>query len=329
MAEIKTGAVVYRRTLSPIMEIFRLAPEPGSKFPGYKAGQYIALRRDNCKLTKRVIGEDRQPRYVPDFDAFGNQRRGAVTHSYSISSAPFETAETGYLEFYVVFEMQETGIPGRLSESLFHLDPHSDHTITYFNRITGEFTLGERAPGFKNVVFVGTGSGLAPFIAMVKQLHYEAMQGKNGRVRYTLFHTNRTYDELGYHHDLLDVEAVQKFDFVYVPSVSRPSARDFSDPSLGKGRANNILRTIFDMPVKEEQDLQEAQAKGGDVAKAKAALEKTVEPVLPQKYTCKFLRERMNLPTDTVILTCGNPMAMADIKYIADTNKIRFEKEDW
>jgi hypothetical protein len=31
----------------------------------------------------------------------------------------------------------------------------------------------------------------------------------------------------------------------------------------------------------------------------------------------------------TVILTCGNPSLMADIKYIADSNQICFEKEDW
>jgi len=28
-------------------------------------------------------------------------------------------------------------------------------------------------------------------------------------------------------------------------------------------------------------------------------------------------------------LACGNPSLMADIKYIADSNQIRFEKEDW
>jgi hypothetical protein len=31
----------------------------------------------------------------------------------------------------------------------------------------------------------------------------------------------------------------------------------------------------------------------------------------------------------TVILTCGNPSLMANIKYFADSNQIRFEKEDW
>ena len=90
-----------------------------------------------------------------------------------------------------------------------------------------------------------------------------------------------------------------------------------------------MLRSIFEMPLKEERNLQETIANGGDVASAKTALENTVAPRLLQKYSFRFLRERMDPPGDTVILTCGNPLAMADIKYIADSNKIHFEKEDW
>ncbi len=34
-------------------------------------------------------------------------------------------------------------------------------------------------------------------------------------------------------------------------------------------------------------------------------------------------------PADAVILTCGNPSSMADIKHVAEQNGIRYEKEDW
>jgi hypothetical protein len=30
-----------------------------------------------------------------------------------------------------------------------------------------------------------------------------------------------------------------------------------------------------------------------------------------------------------VVITCGNPWSMADIKYAADTSGMKFEKEDW
>src|SRR5258706_7744903 len=127
MAKKKTGTVVSRQALSPILEIFRLIPAEGTVFPDYKAGQYVALSRDNCKLTKKIAGPDGTFSYAHDLDEEGKIRCGTVTHSYSISSAPFETKEKGYLEFYVVLEMIKLETPGRLSESLFHIDPETDN----------------------------------------------------------------------------------------------------------------------------------------------------------------------------------------------------------
>ncbi|MCZ6774868.1 MAG: hypothetical protein O7D34_00245 [Ignavibacteria bacterium] len=328
MAQKKAGTVVYRNNLSPILAIYRLIPESGSKFPDYHPGQYIALRREDCKLTKKIQGPDGQPHYVPDLDEFRNQRRGAVTHSYSISSAPFETIQKGFLEFYVILEMHEGGIPGRLSESLFQVDPQQDNKIIYFDKITGDFRLEKRASGFENVVLVGTGSGLAPFASMIKELHFDATQGKRDGVKYTLFHANRGYQELGYHRELCEIKASQRFDFLYVASISRPSPQDLNDAKLGRGRANNLLRYVFEMPLKEEQDLKEASARGEDTAKAKAMLDRTVKPELPQHISREMLLERMP-PERTVIMCCGNPLSMTDVKYIADANRIQFEKEDW
>ncbi|MCI0560048.1 MAG: hypothetical protein MN733_16285 [Nitrososphaera sp.] len=328
MAAQKTGTVTYRHDLSPYLSLFRVMPEAGSKFPHYQGGQYVALRRDNCRLTKRVIHKDGSIEYVPDLDAQGNLKRGPVAHSYSIASAPFETEQNGYLEFYVILELQETGEPGRLTESLFNLDPKGDNQLTYFEKITGDFTLESRARDAKNVVMVGTGTGLAPFASMLKQLHHEASNGKAHDMRFTLFHANRIYSELAYHNDLIKIEAEQKIDFVYVPSVSRPTEQDYKNSKIGKGRANNALRHVFDMPLKEEQELRAAQAQGKDVEEVKAFLERTVKPVLPSHVSKKSLLERMD-PSSTVILTCGNPLSMADIEFIAKTNNIRFEKEDW
>ncbi|MEK6601836.1 MAG: hypothetical protein AABZ09_08150 [Candidatus Binatota bacterium] len=328
MAKTKEGTLIYWRNSSSVLAIFRLMPEEGSKFPSYKAGQYIALQHNDCRLTKKVVGEDRKVEYVPVLDGQGNPKRGPVTHSYSISSAPFETLEKGHLEFYVILEIDEKGVPGRLTESMFRMSPQGDNKLGYYDKIAGDFTLEKRAAGFQNVVLVGTGTGLAPFVAMVKQLHFEACRGKSDGVKYTLLHTNRTYEELDYREELLAIEAAKKFDFVYVPSVSRPAPRDLSDAKLGKGRANNLLRHLFEMPLKEEQDLQEAGAAGKDISRLKAALDKTVRPVLPQQISRQELIRRMD-PPKTVIITCGNPWSMEDIKFIAESNHVQFEKEDW
>ena len=328
MADKKIGTVVYRRNLSPVLAIFRLVPEEGMAFPVYRAGQYIALRRENCRVTKKVVRSDGRIEYVPDLDENGKQKRGPVSHSYSIASAPYETLLHRYLEFYVILHLDDKGQPGRFTESLFQMNPGGDNVITYFFKIVGDFTLDKHAAGFSSVVMVGTGSGLAPFASMMKQLHYEAAQGKTTDVRYTLIHGNRGYQELGYHDELVAIEASEKFDFLYVPTISRPS-KDGRDPlTVGKGRANNVLRHIFGMPSKEEEDLQRERAHGADTSRAQTLLERAVRPVLPHHISLESIRQRIQ-PGNTIIITCGNPDGMADIKHIADVQGIGFDMEEW
>jgi ferredoxin-NADP reductase len=327
MAELKVGTVADWQLLSPILATFSLLPQAGDSFPDYKPGQYIALRRDDCRITKRVVGPDGHPTIVPVLDESGRPMRGPVTHSYSIASAPYEMRERGYIGFYVVLETDERSVPGRLTESLFRIHPPEDNQVKYVSRIVGDFTLDKRARGFKSVLLVGTGTGLAPFVSMIRQLHHDAERGASDGVRYTLLHANRTSEELGYHQSLQSIEAAQRFDFVYVPSVSRPRA-GVADPTLGRGRANNVLRHIVGMPLREEQAVLDAEAKGEDPAPAREALASVVRPALPEHLSPAELRKRLD-PPQTVVLTCGNPSLMADIKFITETNGMRFEKEDW
>src|SRR5215510_2901069 len=104
MADLKIGTVVDWQRFSPILAAFNLRPEDGARFPDYQPGQYIALRREDCRLTRREVGPDGKAHYVHILDEHGQPKRGPVTHSYSISSAPYKTRETGSLEFYVVLE---------------------------------------------------------------------------------------------------------------------------------------------------------------------------------------------------------------------------------
>ena len=216
MAGRKVGTVCYKRELSPLLTIFRLSPEAESRFPPSKAGQYIALRRDDCGLTKKVgLSPDGRPVYRPDLDPSGRQKGGPVTHSYSIASAPWEQEQYGYLEFYIVQELDH-GAPGRLSSVFKRMDLVSDNKVSYFDRITGNFTLDARAANRESVFMVATGTGVAPFISMIKQLHHAAIHGQGDGRRYTLLYGNRTYHELAYHQDLVAIARAAKFDFVYV-----------------------------------------------------------------------------------------------------------------
>jgi hypothetical protein len=142
---------------------------------------------------------------------------------------------------------------------------------------------------------------------MIKQLHFEAQHNEVPHERYTLLHANRTYEELAYHRELLDIEASGSFDFLYVPSVSRPTERDRDNPGLGAGRANNLLRAIFGLPPRETG---------------------AVQPEAPRNRALEMLQKRID-PTRTVVLNCGNPDAMSDIAWIAAETGMRFEKEEW
>jgi phosphoheptose isomerase len=82
------------------------------------------------------------------------------------------------------------------------------------------------------------------------------------------------------------------------------------------------------MPLKEEEDLAAARAEGADVASAEKALARAVRPHLPDHVDHTRLRDRLD-PTQTVLLTCGNPAAMADVQTIAGKLGMRYEKEDW
>ena len=304
--EMKHGRIAEWQTLSSTLAVFRLVAGNGGRVPPFVAGQYIALRRDDCLLTKKVK-EGNEIRYVPDLDADGKQKRGPVTHSYSIASAPFETAEGKYLEFYVVLERDGHAELGRFTESLFRVERKGSDRLDYVERVVGNFTLARRAAGFAHVLMVASGTGLAPFVSMVKQLHFEAQRNGAPSKRYTLIHANRTYEELAYHRELIAIEASNTFDFVYVPSVSRPTARDRGDSHLGVGRANNVLRQIFDIPAREAQ---------------------AVHPEVPRDRPLEMLRQRID-PAQTVVLACGNPDGMEDIAWSAARRGIRFEKEDW
>ena len=326
MAQQKVGTVVHKELVSPTLMRFRLQPEPDGRFPDYQAGQYIALRRDDCKLTrKKGVAPDGKPIFEAEVDPWGRQTFGSVTHSYSIASAPAETAEHGWLEFFVALEYGVHGLGGRLSEALFGMSPETSCEVTYYDRIAGSFTLSARAEGFESVLFVGTGTGVAPFVSMVKELH--AQGGGGDPRRYTLLHTNRTMVELGYLDALFEIEAAGRFDFLYIPTVSQPSEHTVVDKRIGQGRASNVLRHIFDVPTTEDDKLTHAV---GDVARVAAnlALERLVHPVLPAHLTARAIRDRVD-PASTVLLTCGNPVSTADIKSTATRRQIRFELEEW
>ncbi len=330
VTERRIGTIAAWADIVPGLSVFRLKSHPGTAFPDYKAGQYIALRREGCKLTVKVRDSEGAVRYEPLQNADGTPKLGPVTHSYSVASAPFETKQSGELEIYITLEKHGHGQLGRFTESLFDAAPHVGDTLGYVERIVGNFTLDDRAPGAAHVVMVGTGTGLAPFVGMMKQTAHEAKAGRVLSAKYTLIHANRTVVELAYDDQLrkLADEAIPGFDFAYVRSVSRPTAADANDPALGQGRANNLFRLVLGLPAREQEVVDEARAAGRDVASAQQAFEKSTRPRLGSGIDGTVLKARMP-GGHTTVLTCGNAEGMEDIKRICGKAGFKFEMEEW
>ena len=77
-------------------------------------------------------------------------------------------------------------------------------------------------------------------------------------------------------------------------STSRPHGARSLRRGDGTGRANNMLRKVLGLPLKEEGALAAP----------------------PRERPLAMMQKRID-PSRTVVLTCGNPLAMADIAWIA------------
>ena len=326
MAGLRTGTVVHKEIVSETVIRFRLAPESGHPFPDYEAGQAIPLSRDDCKLTRKAgVGPDGKAIREPEYDPWGRQTVGPLTNYYSIASAPGDTAEHGWLEFLVALEHGVHGLSGRLSELLFGSDGDTACEVRYQDRIAGAFTLSARAGDAASVLMVGTGTGVAPFVSMVRELRARD-DGGDGR-RYTLIHTARTEAELACRAELFEIEASGRFDFLYLPTISRRAGTAGMDSRIGLGRASNVVRHVYGLPTAEEEKQAQARSEITRVA-ADLALERLVSPQLPAHVNAAELAARV-APADTALLACGNPASLADIESTAKRRQVRFERDTW
>lgn len=186
------ATVLKKESLSEHLAILTVRPDfPLSEF---KAGQFAVLGL----LAKEDCAPNARQCKTPSPDKL-------IKKAYSIASS---AARTDALEFYVALVPE-----GELTPRLFNLK--EGDRLFLGQKIAGRFTL-DKIPGDKHVLMISTGTGLAPFLSMIRT---DLVCGHSRR--FVVLHGARHSYELGYFQEL-SLMADHCSNFHYIPAVSRP-----------------------------------------------------------------------------------------------------------
>ncbi len=194
MAPELNATVVYREEVHPRLIIVRVAPD-GWELPEFTAGQYVALGIPGS--AARIAGSD------PEEDQ--PKPTKLILRAYSIASS---SRAREHLEFFVNLVDDGTFTP-----RLFALQVGD--RLWMKKKVKGLFTLDE-VPDDKNVVMVATGTGLAPYMSMLR-----TNPECHGERRYAVLLGARHIQDLGYHREMLELSQ-RCPNITYLSILSRP-----------------------------------------------------------------------------------------------------------
>ena len=196
MAKQDLNAVVQQRyEVAPGLMVVRVVPD-GWDLPDFKPGQFAVLglppEAPRCPGSD---GEEEPPK--PD---------RLIRRAYSIASS---SVAREYLELYITLVRS-----GGLTPRLFALQPGD--RLWLGPKITGNFTL-DQAPQDSNLVLVATGTGLAPYMSMLRTMLHEA-----GDRKFAILLGARHSWDLGYQSELVTMDRLSPA-FSYHSIISRPA----------------------------------------------------------------------------------------------------------
>lgn len=187
------AALVGREEINPQLVVLRVQPD-GELF-AFKPGQFAVLG---------LLG--REPR-VPEADPENPAPPPdtLIRRAYSVASS---SVERRYAEFFVTLISS-----GELTPRLFGL--RHGGRLFLSPKASGLFTLDRVTPG-KSVLLVATGTGLAPYMSMLRTMlvHEE-------RRRFVVLHGARYSWDLGYRAELESLARIRP-NLTYLPAITRP-----------------------------------------------------------------------------------------------------------
>jgi len=218
---VPLNAVVLQRIeVSPGLIILRIAPDDW-EINEFQPGQFGVLGLPPS--ASRCANSDLDEEPV-------NRSGALIKRAYSIASS---SVYREYLEFYVVL------VPsGALTPRLFALAP--GHRLWLGNKVSGLFTL-DQVPHDQHVVLIATGTGLAPYVSMVR-----SQLTCGGPRRFAVLHGARHSWDLGYRSELETLDRMCS-NFSYIPSISRPA----EEPLPWRGASGYIQDVWNRRPIEE------------------------------------------------------------------------------
>ncbi|HPM24119.1 MAG TPA: ferredoxin--NADP reductase [Phycisphaerae bacterium] len=210
-ADPTNATLVAREDLTDILSIVRVRPDSGT-VPPFTPGQFLRL---GLPRPPAPDGAASRPTAKPG-------RIRLTRRAYSIASSPLVT-ET--VEFFVVRVEA-----GELTPRLWEIGPGD--RLWMDTEAKGEFSI-DLAPPDRDLVMISTGTGIAPFLSMLR-----TYRGQNRWRRFVLINGVRFSPDLGYR---AEMETIAREDptVVYIPLATREPA---DSPWVGRrGRVQTVL----------------------------------------------------------------------------------------
>lgn len=212
------ATVIGREEINPQLLILRVQPD--ATVFDFKPGQFAVL---GLLGSEARVAEAADEEIIPEPDKL-------IRRAYSLASSSLERR---YAEFYLTLITS-----GQLTPRLFAL--RHGGRLFLGKKASGVFTL-DRVPPGKTVILIATGTGLAPYISMLRTMLLDDTQR-----RFVVLHGARFGWDLGYRGELESLARLRP-NLTYIPSITRPD----QDPHF-RGYTGRIQTLLAEGVVEHE-----------------------------------------------------------------------------